>query len=79
MVLSLEERHAKLRQLAEIEGYSSKENLLRNHVTDSVCPAICTNEGCDYTAPMEPDQDAGHCEVCHTQTVQSALVLAGLI
>jgi hypothetical protein len=37
------------------------------------------NEGCDYTAEMEPDQTQGWCEACGTNTVASALVLAGLI
>jgi hypothetical protein len=35
------------------------------------------NDGCDYTADMEPDQDRGWCEACDTNTVASALVLAG--
>jgi len=34
------------------------------------------NEGCDYTAEMEPDQDAGYCEECRTNSMQSALILA---
>ena len=46
---------------------------------DSVSPAICMNEGCEYTAEMEPDQDRGFCEVCETNTMVSALVLAGII
>jgi hypothetical protein len=40
---------------------------------------ICVTDGCDYTCEMEPDQDRGWCEVCSTNTVKSALVLAGLI
>jgi len=44
-----------------------------------VSPAICMNDGCDYTAEMEPDQDRGWCEACGTNTVASALILAGLI
>ena len=43
------------------------------------CPAICMNEGCDYTTDMEPDQDQGWCEVCGTNTVASAAILAGVI
>jgi hypothetical protein len=27
---------------------------------------------------MEPDQDAGYCEECHTNTIKAAPVLAGL-
>ena len=47
--------------------------------SDSVSPAICMNEGCDFTCEMEPDQDAGYCEECHTNTMKAAPVLAGLI
>ena len=69
----------KLRKLAEIEGYETDTEMIERTIHDSVSPAICVNDNCDYTAPMEPDQDAGHCEVCHTQTVKSALILEGLI
>jgi hypothetical protein len=48
-------------------------------LSDSVSPGICINPGCNYTTDVEPDQDRGYCEVCRTQTVQSALILAGLI
>jgi hypothetical protein len=37
------------------------------------------NEDCDLTCEMEPDQDAGYCEECRTNSMQSALILAGLI
>jgi hypothetical protein len=32
-----------------------------------------------YTAEVEPDRRQGWCEVCGTTTVQSGIVLAGLI
>jgi hypothetical protein len=38
----------KLEKLVEIQG----------------SPAICINEGCDFTCEMEPDQDRGWHEVC---------------
>ncbi|MGE3279562.1 MAG: hypothetical protein AB7H90_05250 [Alphaproteobacteria bacterium] len=72
-------RRAKLDQLVEAEGYDSLDELLEAAVADSVSPSICTNENCDYTAEMEPDQDRGWCEACGTNTVASALVLAGVI
>jgi len=65
--------------LCELEGFSSLDDFLQAVAARSVCPAICIREGCDYTAEMEPDQDAGYCEVCGGNTVTSALVLAGLI
>jgi hypothetical protein len=37
------------------------------------------NEGCDFVTDVEPDQDAGWCELCNTNTVKSGLMLAGLI
>jgi hypothetical protein len=69
----------KLDILVEIEGYDSVEHLLAAVIMDSVSPGICVNPGCDYTTEIEPDQDRGYCEVCRTQTVKSALILAGII
>jgi len=69
---------AKLAKLVEIEGHDSATDLLEAYITDSVAPAICMNDGCEYTCEMEPDQDAGHCDECGTNTMQSALVLYGL-
>jgi hypothetical protein len=74
-----ETRRVKLDQLVDSEGYDSLDDLIAATVSDSVSPAICMNEGCDYTAEMEPDQREGWCEACGTNTVASALVLAGFI
>lgn len=79
MALSKKARLSKLRKLAEIEGYPSIEALLEASAADAVSPAICTRGGCDYTVEMEPDQDQGWCEACHSNSVASALVLAGII
>jgi hypothetical protein len=68
-----------LMKLCDLEGYKRLNDFLKSSARDSVCPAICMTEGCDYTTEMEPDQDAGHCEACGGNTVTSALVLAGLI
>ena len=62
-----------------LEKVESEEALLAAVITDSVSPAICLNENCDYTAEMEPDQDRGFCEACGTNSVASALILAGII
>lgn len=67
-----------LQILAENEGLDVPEMLERD-TFDCVCAAICTNVGCGFIARMEPDQDAGYCEECHTNTVKSSLVLAGII
>jgi len=69
----------KLQKLAEIEGYENDIDMLLDRGMDSVVPAICMNPGCEYTAGMEPDQDRGFCEECHTNTVKSCMVLAGVI
>ena len=60
--IALSRRGAKLIKLCDLEGYKCLDDLLQASVTDSICPAICMTEGCDYTTEMEPDQDAGYCE-----------------
>jgi hypothetical protein len=77
--IALSNKAAKLMKLCEAEGFNSLDDLLQAAATDSVCPAICMTEGCDYTTEMEPDQDQGFCEACGGNTVTSALVLAGFI
>ena len=79
MHLSERERRVKLVKLAAIEGFASTDELLADAIYDSACPGICTRLDCDYTREVEPDQDEGYCEACQTRTVQSALMLAGLI
>ena len=77
--IALSNKGAKLMALCELEGFRSLDDLLQAAATDSVCPAICMTEGCNYTTEMEPDQDRGYCEVCGGNTMASALILAGLI
>jgi hypothetical protein len=72
-------RQAKLAKLVEIEGYDSSDELFEAVFSDAVSPAICMNVGCDFTCEMEPDQNAGYCEECRTNTMRAAPVLAGLI
>jgi len=66
-------------ELAESEGFDDPMDLLEANITDSVCPGICTNPGCSYTNMVEPDSCTGWCENCETNTVASAMVLAGVI
>jgi hypothetical protein len=70
---------AKLAKLLEIEGYQNVEAPLQAVLCDSVSPAICMNEECDYTCEMEPDQRRGWCDECRTNSMKAAPVLAGLI
>lgn len=79
MQLVLTEKARKLVRLCQIEGYQNAYDLVRAVASDSVCPAICMTEGCEYTAQMEPDQREGYCESCGGNTMTSALVLAGFI
>jgi hypothetical protein len=79
MALSNSEREAKIQKLAELEGFNSVQEMFDAAVSDSVCPGIYVNPGCDYTTEVEPDQRKGHCENCGTQTVKSCLALEGLI
>jgi len=72
-------REQKLAELLEIEGCDEITELAEAVFSNSVSPAICMNEGCSFTCEMEPDQDRGWCEECCTNSVASALVLAGLI
>lgn len=62
----------------DAEGYTNLIQFLELCVSDSVCPAICL--ACGHVGePMEPDQDAGHCEACGALEVKSALVIEGLV
>jgi hypothetical protein len=79
MVVSRTVKAAKLKELYESEGITDDLEFLEQWSADSVCPAICVNEGCSYTAEMEPDQDRGYCEECHTQTMWSGMRLLDII
>jgi hypothetical protein len=69
---------SKLNTLAQIEGLPTQD-MLKSAMCDSVCPGICKTPGCDYTAPVEPDQRQGYCGACGRNTIVSCLVLAGLM
>jgi hypothetical protein len=69
----------KLAQLLEHEGYDDIAELAEAIFSDSVSPAICMNEGCNFVCEMEPDQESGWCDECNTNSMNSALVLAGLV
>ena len=70
----------KLEKLMEVEGYSDVTVLLRDLMFDQIRGVgICMNPGCDYTGYADPDQRGGWCENCETDTVDSALMLAGLM
>ena len=65
-----------LDKLAKSEGMAEMD-MLGRATFDGVAPGICPE--CGYTGTTEPDQTKGYCEGCGKQTVQSCLVLAGII
>jgi len=65
-----------MKKLCEETGLEEIE-LIEESILDSVAHAICVK--CGYTTMMEPDQDAGYCELCEQNTVKSCLVLRGTI
>lgn len=69
----------KLETLTEYEGFDDPVEMMEAYAFDSLVPAICMAPDCDYTTHYEPDQDAGHCEECLTNTVTSCLILGGVI
>jgi hypothetical protein len=72
-------RQTKLSRLARIEGFDDPMDLLESVGYDSVMPGMCTNDGCTYYYDgLEPDGTAD-CPDCGTHSVESALLLAGLI
>ena len=69
----------KFKSLMASEGFDDEVSFLQHVCMDSVCPGICTNLDCDYSTEVEPDCRDGWCEECKKGTVQSALVLKGMI
>lgn len=78
-MLELTTKTRKLLVILNSKGYDFLEDLAKDALSDSLCPAVCMVEGCDHIADMEKDQDEGECEACGSQTMTSALVLADLI
>lgn len=72
-------RAQKLDQLAHDWGFEDGFALIEEYHTDSLCPGICRRNGCDYSTEVEPDCEGGWCENCEAQTVDSAMILAGII
>ena len=77
--LTMAERKAKLQRLAELLGFETIDEMFDAAVSDTACPGICIKPRCEYIATVAPDERAGYCPKDGTNTVQSALVLAGTI
>jgi hypothetical protein len=77
--LTEDQKQALLQTMADDGGFEDVQEMLEASVCDSVCPAICTMSGCQSQFQMEPDCEAGLCEECGCDSVDSAMILAGLI
>jgi hypothetical protein len=71
--------HIKLTRLAELMGFATKEDLIRFYLNDQTVPGICINPDCEYRIFVERDERQELCQREGTYTVQSCLVIAGLI
>lgn len=69
----------KLKQLATDMGYDDALEMLEDYAHDSVCPGICTETGCSTVEEVEPDCREGWCSRCNKGSIQSGLVLMGVI
>lgn len=61
--------------LARAEGFKTAEEMTTSYLFSSIVPGICTNDCCQYTTNVEPDQNKGYCESCLTKSVKSILIL----
>jgi hypothetical protein len=77
--LTKAERQAKLQRLAKLLGFQTVDEMFDAAVSDTACPGICVNPWCEYVATVAPDEREGYCPNDGTNTVPSALVLAGLL
>jgi len=70
----------RLLQKAADEEFGGNINaMLEDSSTDGSAIAICTNCEEVYGERLEPDATDCECEECETSTVQSVLVIAGII
>jgi len=71
--------HVKLTRLAQLEGFRTKEALLHIYIREITVPGICFRSNCDGVAEVARNERASVCPTCGKNTVQSCLVIAGLI
>ena len=77
--LSPQRQSELLAKIMAAEIFDSVDELIEACYFDSVAPAICAEPGCGHIDDLEPDQQDGWCEVCHKNSMVSALILAGMI
>jgi hypothetical protein len=71
--------HVKLTRLAQLEGFRTKEALFHIYIREIIVPGICSRSDCEGVAEVARDERAGVCPTCGHNTLQSCLVIAGLI
>lgn len=78
MCVELTTKAQKLLTLCDKAGLDHAK-LTNGEVFDSIIAGICLTEGCDHVVDVEGDQEEGWCDECQSNTVVSALILAGVI
>ena len=73
--LTAEQNVQKLNELINVEGFEDAEQMVNASLVDCDTYGICSNDHCNYTTNVEPDQTAGYCEACGTTTVISGVEL----
>jgi len=73
------EKAAKLDALMDIYGYDDLQDMLEVMQFEGSVAAICTEEDCNATFDWEPDCENGQCEECGCESVDSCMILAGVI
>jgi len=66
----------KLQRLSEIAVYPSPRRMIRDIVQKKNPFGICINDRCDFVTDVKLGESRAYCEVCATDSVVSALVLA---
>lgn len=82
MVLSYKDRSQKLRHVAELfHCHDAITMLLFFRDRDEKHAAgICTNSACMHVSTdVDRLEEHGHCPACHTDSVESVLVMAGVV
>ena len=69
-----------IQEFCSIEGYPDGLTAVETLFTDPGTPnSICVNDDCTYTELVEDDCADGFCPDCKTQTLQSIMILMGII
>jgi hypothetical protein len=67
----------KLLMICERWGYRDVPELIDRYLFEDSCPALCLN--CGHVEEKSSDTLAGWCGICDSDTMRSAMVLAGFL